>query len=198
MKKKKKKEMLVAGRPRCPIVPPRRRGSARPMERGGGRTQGETDPRGGGAGEAPAGHGSRPARRRRRRSARRPRRWIRRRAAAGSARRPKERGIPAAAALKEARGRFRGRRPEGRRAARIRDGGTRRSAVPRPRRPGEVARALPPSLAQLRRATAARDLTEREDGEKGERKKGAERGEDRRKEESGKKRAIGLRGVDLP
>ena len=77
---------------------------------------------------------------------------------ARSARRPKERGIPAAAVM-EVRGGFRGRRPEGRRAARIRDGGTRRSAVPRPRRPGEVAGALPPSLAQLRRATAARDLT---------------------------------------
>ena len=55
----KKKEMPVAGRPRCPVVPPRRRGSARPRERGGGHTQGETDPRGGGAGEAPAGHGRR-------------------------------------------------------------------------------------------------------------------------------------------
>ena len=61
----KKKEMPVAGRPRCPVVPPRRRGSARPRERGGGHTQGETDPRGGGAKEAPADHGSRSARRRR-------------------------------------------------------------------------------------------------------------------------------------
>ena len=73
----------MAGRPRCPVVPPRRRGSARPRERGGGRTQGETDPRGGGAKKAPADHGSRSTRRWRRRSARRPRRWIRRRAACG-------------------------------------------------------------------------------------------------------------------
>ena len=101
-----------------------------------------------------------------------PRRWIRRRAAAQGARDPGGGGAHGGEG-----GRFRGRRPEGRRAARIRDGGTRRSAVPRPRHPGEVARALPPSLAQLRRATAARDLTEREDGGKGERKKGAERGE---------------------
>jgi len=71
----------------------------------------------------------------------------------GGARRPKERGIPAAAAIMEATGEggFTGRRPKGRHAARIRDRGTRRSAVPRPRRPGEVAGALPPSLAQLRR-----------------------------------------------
>ena len=38
--KNEKKEMPVAGRPRCPVVPPRRRESARPRERGGGRTQG--------------------------------------------------------------------------------------------------------------------------------------------------------------
>ena len=85
-------------------------------------------------------------------------------------------------------GRFRGRRPEGRRAARIHDGGTRRSAVPRPRRPGEVAGALPPSLAQLRRATAARDLTEREDGEKEKGKRELREGKGRRGEESGEKK----------
>jgi len=86
-------------------------------------------------------------------------------------------------------GRFMGRRPEGRRAARIHDGGTRRSAVPRPRRPGEVAGALPPSLAQLRRATAARDLTEREDGEKEKGKRELREGKGRRGEESGEKRS---------
>ena len=115
----------------------------------------------------------------------------------GGARRPKERGIPAAAAIMEATGEggFTGRRPKGRHAARIRDRGTRRSAVPRPRRPGEVAGALPPSLAQLRRAATARDLTEREDGGKGEREKGAERGEgEKGRREWRKKGVISLRG----
>ena len=170
----------MAGRPRCPVVPPRHRGSARPRERGGRRIHGSRSARRRSAEERAATQEVDPAARN-----------GGERAAAQGARDPGGGGGHGGDG-----GGFRGRRPEGRRAARIRDGGTRRSAVPRPRRPGEVAGALPPSLAQLRRATAARDLTEREDGGKGEREKGAERGEGEkgRREWRKKKGVISLRG----